>query len=82
MARVAVDSPADAEEVAVWAEDAGDKEIPGEGAHPRGNGCLSLSKTKLFTHYTALEARPCEKLKGSTVQWYCKGESGYGKRNM
>jgi hypothetical protein len=30
-----VDFPADAEKAAVWAEDAGDKEIAGERAHPK-----------------------------------------------
>lgn len=39
LARAAVDSPADAEGAVVWAEDACDKEIAAERAHPSGTGC-------------------------------------------
>jgi hypothetical protein len=45
MARAAVASPVDVEEAAVWAEDAGDKEIADERAHPKRTGCLSLYQT-------------------------------------
>ena len=59
MARAAVDSPADVEEAAVWAESAADKEIAGERTHPKGTGCLSVSNIKLLSYCAALEARPC-----------------------
>jgi len=82
MARAAVDSPADVEEAAVWVEGAGDKEIAGKRALPKGTGCLSVSNTKLLTHCTARSSPVRVAEEKYRMQRHCKGESGYGKRHM